>query len=80
MSAKSHNPENTYTGFRPRVEQEAAYFCLKRWWEHPQINKSFSALINSLLDGLHECAKNTTKVHSDGRVTVEVNLGEIEIK
>jgi hypothetical protein len=78
--SKPHNPENTYTGFRPRVDQEAAFFNLKRWGENPQINKTFSAIINSILDGLNECAKHTTRKHPDGRITIELNLGEIEIK
>ena len=80
MRKKSHNPENTYTGFRPRVDQEAAFFNILRWCEHPKVKKSFSAVINSLLDGVNECMKNTTNIHPDGKITIEVNLGTIEIK
>jgi len=78
---RPHDPENTYAGFRPRCEQEAAYFCIKKWCEHPRVNKTLSAVINSLLDGVKAAIENTTQINpKTGEITVEINLGRITIK
>ena len=73
------NPENTYTGFRPRVENEAAWYVMRQWCDREDINLSFSALINAILPGLKVSLENTTEI-SHGQISIELNLGRIEIK
>lgn len=74
------NPENTYTGFRPRVgEIEGAYFVIRNWCNDPRINKSFSAIFNSLMIPLKVCCEHTTEVDENGSVSIEVNLGRVTI-
>lgn len=74
------NPENTYTAFRPRVENEGLYFVIRNWAADPRVNKSFSAIINSLLEGLKTACENTTEKDEHGRISIEVNLGRIYIE
>lgn len=78
---RKRNPENTYTGFKPRVgEIEGAYFVIRNWCDDPRINKSFSAIFNSVMIGLKTACEQTTEVDTDGQVSIELNLGRIEIK
>lgn len=75
------NPENTYTGFRPRTgEIEGAYFVIRNWCNDPRVNKSFSAIFNSLMLQIKVACENTTEIDEDGRVSIELNCGRIEIK
>lgn len=75
------NPENTYTGFRPRVgDVEGAYFVVRNWCTDPRINKSFSAIFNSIMVPLKVALENTTEVDEQGRISVELNLGRIVIE
>lgn len=75
------NPENTYTGFRPRVgEIEGAYFVIRSWCNDKRIRRSFSAIFNSLMIGIKIACENTTEIDEHGNVTIELNLGRITIK
>lgn len=68
------NPENTYTGFRPRVgEIEGAYFVIRNWCNDPRINKSFSSIFNSLMLPIKFACENTTEIDEHGRVTIELH-------
>lgn len=73
------NPANTYTGFRPRVENEGCYYVIRNWCKDPRVRKSFSSLINSLLPYISVAVQHTTERDEDGRITIELNLGRIEI-
>lgn len=75
------NINSTYTGFRPRVgEEEGAFFTIRNWCDDPQINRSFSAILNSILVPLRVACENTTEVDDQGNVSIEINLGRIIIK
>jgi hypothetical protein len=75
------NPENTYTGFRPRVENEAAFFVLREWASDRVVNRSFSSIINAVLPGLMAAVQNTTEIDTEtGEISIEINLGRIVIK
>lgn len=74
------NPENTYTGFRPRVELEGVYFVIRNWCSDPRINQSFSSIFNSLLTPIKVACENTTEVSETGEVSIELNLGRIIIR
>jgi len=68
------NPENTYTGFRPRVGAvEGAYFVIRNWCNDPQVNRSFSALFNSLMLPIKEACENTTEIDEHGQVSIEIH-------
>lgn len=73
------NVEN-YTGFRPRIDVEPQYECLRELLRHPKMNKSFSAVINSIIPGLYYAMLNTTEYDEEGQPTIELNLGRIRIK
>lgn len=74
------NPENSYTGFRPRVgEIEGAYFVIRNWCNDPRVNKSFSAIFNSLMVSIKVACEHTTEIDADGQVSIELNLGRIVI-
>lgn len=75
------NPENTCTAFRPRAgDAEAAFYVLRNWCKDPRINKPFSALLNSLLQGLKTSCENTTEIDAEGNISIELNLGRVQIK
>ena len=75
---KDHS--SVHTGFRARIDNEAAYFALKAWCDHPDINVSFSAVINCILPGLKVAIEQTTEIHPQTkRVSIELNLGRITI-
>lgn len=70
-----------FISLRPRVDNEAEFFVIRKWCDDPQVNKPFSALLNSLLAGLAYSVENTTQVDPEtGEVSIEVNLGRIIIK
>lgn len=74
------NPENTYTGFRPRVgEVEGAYFVIRNWCNDDRIRRSFSAIFNSLMIGIKVACENTTEVDEHGHISIELNLGRVTI-
>lgn len=77
---RKRNPENTYTGFRPRVHLEGAYFVIRNWCDDERINLSFSAIINSLLVGIKTACEQTTEKDENGIVSIEINLGRINIE
>jgi hypothetical protein len=77
--ARTKNIEN-YTGFRPRVEVEPQYECLRELLKRPQMNKSFSALLNSIIPHLYYAMLNTTEYDEDGTPSAEFNLGRVKIK
>lgn len=79
MANRTKNIEN-YTGFRPRIDVEAQYCCLRELLEHPKFAKSFSALLNSLIPHLYYAVLNTTEYDENGNPTIEVNLGRVTIK
>lgn len=75
------NPENTYTGFRPRIGAvEGAYFVVRNWCADPRVNKSFSAIFNSLMIPIKVACEHTTEVDENGSVSIELNLGRIIIE
>lgn len=77
---RKRNQENTYTGFRPRVGAiEGAYFVIRNWCDDERINKSFSAIFNSLMIPLKEAIENTTEIDDEGQVSIELNIGRIPI-
>jgi hypothetical protein len=76
---RKRNPENTYTGFRPRVENEGMYFVIRRWCDDERINKSFSALLNAIIPALKVACENTTERAADGTISIELNAGRIDI-
>lgn len=78
--ARRTNSANTITGFRPRVGVEAEYFVIRAWCDDPRINKSFSALINALIPGLKTAVEHTTEVDKEGVLSIELNLGRIDIR
>jgi hypothetical protein len=79
--SRKRNNGVTCTGFRPRIENEAAYYVIKLWCEHPDINVSFSALINSLLQGIKIATQQTTEINPQtNQVSIELNLGRVTIK
>lgn len=79
-AGRKTNPANTYTGFRPRVgEIEGAYFVIRGWCEDPRINKSFSAIFNSLMIPIKIACENTTEIDENGQVSIELNIGRIPI-
>ena len=75
------NPENTYTGFRPRTgEVEGAYFVIRNWCDDPRVNRSFSAIFNSLMIPIKLACEHTTEIDDEGQVSIELNLGRIIIR
>lgn len=77
---RRRNPENTYTGFRPRVANEAAYFVIRKWCDDPIINKSFSAVINALLPSIKVAMEQSTEVNEEtGQISIDCNFGRIDI-
>lgn len=74
------NPDNTYTGFRPRIQVEGAYFVIRDWCYDPRIRRSFSALLNSLMLPLKTACEHTTIKDADGRISIELNCGRIYIE
>lgn len=78
---RTRNPENTYTGFRPRTgEVEGAYYVIRNWCNDPRVNRSFSAIFNSLMIGIKTACEHTTEKDADGNVSIELNLGRIIIR
>jgi len=80
-----------YSTFRPRRHLEIHYWVIRDWGAEdvPALQQqagykdsgvAFSALFNSLLEGLAESVKNTTQIDADGNISIEVNLGRIIIK
>lgn len=75
------NPDNTYTGFRPRVgEVEGAYFVIRNWCSDERIRRSFSAIFNSLMVPIKVACEQTTEVDENGNISIELNAGRITIK
>lgn len=77
---RKFNHENTTTGFRPKLEHEGHYFVIRNWCADERINKSFSAVINALLEGLKTACEQTTEKDEHGRISIEVNLGRVYIE
>ena len=78
---RKKNHSVTCTGFRPRIENEAAYYVIKQWCEHPDINITFSALINALLQGIKVATQQTTEINPQtNQVSIELNLGRVTIR
>jgi len=80
-----------FTTFRPRVDNEGAYWVIRDWGTedipHLQSTNGFkptgmslSALFNCLLHGLSAAVQNTTQIDADGNISIEVNLGRINIR
>lgn len=77
---RKRQEENTYTGFRPRIYNEAAYYVIREWCDDERINLSLSSLFNAIIPGLKIACENTTeKDEETGRISIELNLGRIEI-
>lgn len=79
-ASRKTNPANTYTSFRPRTEREAEYFVIREWCDDERVNKSFSAIINSLIPAIKIACEHTTERDEHGRITIELNAGRIEIR
>lgn len=80
-----------YTSFRPRVENEAFYWIIRDWGaqcipnlkaEHgyKPVPIPLSALFNSMLEQIAIAVQNTTEIDADGNISVEFNLGRIQIR
>lgn len=80
-----------FTTFRPRVDNEGDYWIIRDWGAEDvrqlQIDAgykptgiSLSALFNCLLKGLATSVQNTTQIDTDGNISIELNLGRINIK
>ena len=75
----SNSKDNTYTGFRPRVANEEDYFFIKKWCDLPQVKRSFSSVLNSLIPMVRVACEQTTRTEQ-GEVSIELNLGRIIIR
>lgn len=80
-----------FTTFRPRINEEPYYWIIRDWGSQdvPDLQQrkgykptgiAFSAVLNSLLQSIATSVQNTTEIDEDGNISIELNLGRINIR